>query len=113
MDSLNCCLVHKHKQHSEPVPSPIGYPFVHRGEPQRTGAEMGGNKYAHLISAPLTRANSRVECPTPLKETGSRARAVRRSEPDYFYPEPFYLAHQVGLLPHQRGDIPRPKSQHL
>ncbi|KAK5616658.1 hypothetical protein CRENBAI_003066 [Crenichthys baileyi] len=32
---------------------------------------MGGNKYAHPISAPLTRGNSRVEeCPTPLKETG-------------------------------------------
>ncbi|MED6263938.1 T-complex protein 1 subunit zeta [Characodon lateralis] len=40
---------------------------------------MGRNKYAHLSSAPLTKGNSRVEeCPTPLKETGSRARAVHQ-----------------------------------
>ncbi|MEQ2307827.1 hypothetical protein AMECASPLE_022162 [Ameca splendens] len=103
MGSLNCCLVHKHKQQSEPLPHPLveeGYPLIHRGEPQRTGAEMGGN--------------SRVEeCPTPLKETGSKARAVCRGEPDCFLLEPLYISHQLGLLPHQKGDIPTPKSQLL
>ncbi|KAK5620792.1 hypothetical protein CRENBAI_018628 [Crenichthys baileyi] len=65
-----------------------GYPLVHWGEPQRTGAKMGGNRYAHPSSAPLTKGNFRVEeCPTLLKETGSRSRA--------------------------RGDIPHPKSQIL
>ncbi|MEQ2235442.1 hypothetical protein ILYODFUR_002399 [Ilyodon furcidens] len=75
---------------------------------------MGGNNYAHPSSVHLTRGNSRVEeCPTPLKETGSRARAVPRGEPDYFWLEPLYLAYQRRLLPHQRGDIPPPKSQLL
>ncbi|MEQ2244999.1 hypothetical protein ILYODFUR_022966 [Ilyodon furcidens] len=55
---------------------------------RKGGAKMGGNKYAHPSSVPLTKGNSRVEeCPTPLKETDSRVTA--------------------------RGDIPCPKSQLL
>uniref|UniRef100_A0A3B3TTD5 GRB2-related adapter protein-like n=2 Tax=Poecilia latipinna TaxID=48699 RepID=A0A3B3TTD5_9TELE len=54
-------------------------------KPQRTGTEMGGNKYAHSCPATFTVDNFRVEvCPAPLKETGSRTRAIRRGETNYF-----------------------------
>ncbi|XP_058477650.1 extracellular calcium-sensing receptor-like [Solea solea] len=49
--------------------------------PNGQAPSQGGNKYAHTRSVPLTRGDSSGEkSPTPLKETGSRAQAVCRSE---------------------------------
>ncbi|MED6249006.1 hypothetical protein ATANTOWER_008095, partial [Ataeniobius toweri] len=71
-----------------PIPNPKAQgcdPLIHWGKPQHETAELGGNKQTHTSPPPLPVGHSRVEeSPTPLKEMGSRAHAVRGGEPDYF-----------------------------
>ncbi|MEQ2236593.1 hypothetical protein ILYODFUR_014338 [Ilyodon furcidens] len=60
-------------------------PLIHCGKPQHETVELRGNKQTHPSPPPLPVGHSRVEeSPTPLKEMGSRAHAVRGGEPDYF-----------------------------
>ncbi|KAI3359434.1 hypothetical protein L3Q82_002932 [Scortum barcoo] len=75
-----------HKQQQEPYPQPEGAgkrpSLLHWGELQHMAAELGSYKQAHTSPPPLTLGNSRVvEGPAPLKELGSRAQAMRGSEP--------------------------------
>lgn len=46
-----------------------------------------------------------------LQEIGSRTQAMCWGEPNDFQPVSLQLTHKLRLLPHQRGDIPWPKSQ--
>ncbi|KAK3528834.1 hypothetical protein QTP70_011721 [Hemibagrus guttatus] len=60
-----------------PIPGPKAQgnnPLVYRGKLQRMAAELGSYKQAHPSLTPLTMGHSREEeCPTSLKELGSRA----------------------------------------
>ncbi|MEQ2257508.1 hypothetical protein ILYODFUR_035492 [Ilyodon furcidens] len=55
-------------------------------------------------------AGSRIAATTGTNNLATTARNMFEALPE---PEPLYLAHKLRLLPHQRGDIPRPKSQFL
>lgn len=51
---------------------------------QNMVAKLWGNKHTHPNSLLFITANTReINSPAPLKRLGSRARAVRESEPDY------------------------------
>ncbi|KAK3553315.1 hypothetical protein QTP86_033831, partial [Hemibagrus guttatus] len=73
-----------------PIPGPKAQgnnPLIYWGKLQQMAAELGGYKQAHPSPTPLTMGHSREEeCPTSLKELGSRAQAVRGGKPDYLYP---------------------------
>ncbi|KAI3359835.1 hypothetical protein L3Q82_014190 [Scortum barcoo] len=73
-----------------PIPNPKAQgsdPLVHRGELQHMAAELGSYKASpHQLAMPLTLGNSRVVegpvQPSPLKELGSRAQAMREQDID-------------------------------
>lgn len=106
--TLNCCLVHEHKQQSGP--NTERQHFCPLRENCNTPAESW--RAFSKPTPPITRSNSsKEESLTPrFKKVSFQTWTVSWGEPDYIQPTSLNLSHQLRLLPHQGSDLLCPKA---
>ena len=121
-DTLNCCLVHKHTQQSEPSPQQLSVawrrPSRSPGELQYSSAQPGTCEYPHTRLASHTLGQSgEVESPAPLQELGSRTGAVRPNPPTttrwrYFVSTYYGCENVFSYVTHTERERERERSPH-